>query len=77
MKERSHLVEPNQRSASQSPVEIPPQQNRKHLTDPSWIESMIHFTGLYLEREVRAKEKAAKEKTEESGEENPPKSEAA
>ena len=63
------------RAAVNSAIEIPPAQNRKHLTEPSWIENMIYFTGLYLEREIRAKEK--EEKAEEAAEENPPKSEAA
>ena len=49
-----------------SPVEIPPQQNRNHLTEPSWIENMIYLAGVYLGQE-----------TEDENEENPPKTEAA
>ena len=53
-------------SAAKSPAEIPPQQNRKHLTEPSWIEKMIYLSGLMLGEE-EAK----------SDDEDPPKSEAA
>jgi hypothetical protein len=48
-----------------SAAEIPPPQNRPHLTEPSWIESMIHFTGVYLGKE------------EEEAEDTPPRTEAA
>ena len=73
MTEQSNPNAHRLRAAQNALVEIPPQPNRKHLTEPSWIESMIYFTGVYLEREARLK----KEETEESGEESPPKTEAA
>jgi hypothetical protein len=53
-------------SAAKSPAEIPPQQNRKHLTEPSWIEKMIYLSGLLLDKEEPK-----------SDDEDPSKSEAA
>lgn len=62
----------SRRSAGQSPAEIPSQQGRKHITEPSWIENMIYLTGVYLEKET-----AVAQEPDEAGEDKPPKTEAA
>lgn len=69
MSERNARTGREQLSTTKSPAEIPPQPIRKHLTEPTWIEQMIHFAGLYLDEE--------KSSGEESDENKPPKSEAA
>ena len=53
---------------AKSPAEIPPPQDRKHLTEPTWVENMIYLTGVLLRGE---------DPDESSDESNPPKSEAA
>ena len=37
---------------AQSPIEIPPKQDREHLTEPTWIENMIHMAGVFLGQET-------------------------
>jgi hypothetical protein len=54
--------------AGKSPIEIPPEQNRKHLTEPTWVENMIYLTGVLLRGETP---------DESSDEDKPPKTEAA
>ena len=61
---REPRTEPNVQSA----VEIPP-PDREHLTEPTWIENMIHMAGVFLGQE--------KPEAEDSSEEKPPKSAAA
>ncbi len=38
-------------SGRKSTVEIPPPENREHLTEPTWIEQMIYLAGVYLGEE--------------------------
>ena len=44
--------EPRNEPVVQSAIEIPPRQDREHLTEPSWIESMIHMAGVFLGQET-------------------------
>ena len=53
----------------QSAIEIPPQQDREHLTEPTWIENMIHMAGVFLGQETQPGD--------DSSDEKPPKTAAA
>jgi hypothetical protein len=59
----------NQQEAEKSSAEIPPPENREHLTEPTWIENMIHMAGVFLGQE--------NPDGDDSSEEKPPKSAAA
>lgn len=52
--------ERKQEKAASPTVEIPPQANRKHLTEPTWVENMIYLAGVLLRGE--APEEEAEEK---------------
>lgn len=52
MDERKAKQERQQQSPGKSAVEIPPRENREHLTEPSWIEDMIYLVGVYLGEET-------------------------
>jgi hypothetical protein len=68
MKKNRAPEERNRPRAGKSPAEIPPEQNRSHLTEPTWVENMIYLTGVLLRGE---------HPDEASDEDNPPKTEAA
>lgn len=42
--------------ATSPKVEIPPPANRKHLTEPTWVENMIYLTGVLLRGETPEEE---------------------
>ena len=68
MDERKVTKPKDKPRVTKSPAEIPPPQDRKHLTEPSWVENMIYLAGLLLRGE---------DPDESSDESKPPKSEAA
>ncbi len=69
MNEQKSREQGKLQDAGKSPAEIPPPENREHLTEPTWIENMIHLAGVYLGQETPD--------ADESSEEKPPKSAAA
>ena len=64
MEKNNAPEERNRQKAGKSKAEIPPQQNRKHLTEPTWVENMIYLTGVLLGKETQedppAKSKSSK-----------------
>jgi len=47
---------------AKSAIEIPPKQDREHLTEPTWIENMIHMAGVFLGQETQKDDDSSEEK---------------
>ncbi len=52
----------NQQNAGKPPVEIPPPEQHEHLTEPTWIENMIHMAGVFLGQEPPDGDDSSEEK---------------
>lgn len=61
-KDSRDQTEPRTEPMAKSAIEIPPKQDREHLTEPTWIENMIHMAGVFLGQETQKDDDSSEEK---------------